>query len=401
LLGGSGGGGGDEAEVEPQDGVPLRGPLPFPQAISLGLSCAVDGSRAALSRPSDAWKPLTAATLVVAVSLDGAGFYAASQFLRPGDNAGMISTLVSKVLTVAVDGAWVFVAPVVAVAVVQQVLPLLGEKILFDALKATAGLEEDEAEEQEGEVNTTVPSASPSLPSASLRAIRAARVQELEESDGLGLRSFGVAASRARSLAGLGLAAVPIGIGLSFVLPVVGSVAATGLATTIAAYTLAWELLDPYFDKANMGFEEQEKLVWSNRFVLTAGSDPWCLFTTPCDRLLFGHTTLTVKARDVHSCHSHTSEGHPREHLNTRPSEVTLRRRRVKPRVSRLTLVDGVRVAVRRRVGCAASGAAVGGGGAGGGGRAGVAGAGTRAGREAGRVAGRRWEGGIGSQPQT
>jgi hypothetical protein len=30
-----------------------------------------------------------------------------------------------------------------------------------------------------------------------------------------------------------------------------------------------------------------------------------------------------------------------------------------------------------------------------------VAGAGTRAGREAGRVAGRRWEGGIGSQPQT
>jgi hypothetical protein len=284
-----------------------RAPLPFPQAISVGLSCAVDGSKAALGRPSDAWKPLTAATVIISVALDGVGFYAASQFLRPGDDAGMIVTVFSKVALVAVDGAWVFVAPLLAIAIVQQVLPLLGEKILFDALKASAGMGvEDEVEEEEegrklsggeegdgggGEAEVgaaaatwssssssssdgeAAESASSSSSSSSSSSPRTARVRQLEDSGGLGLRGLGVAASKAQSLGGLGAAAVPVGLGLSFFIPVFGPIAATALATAVAAYTLAWELLDPYFDKAGLGFEQQEK-VGRDRRIMPRGSLP-------------------------------------------------------------------------------------------------------------------------------
>ena len=223
----------------------------------MGFSCAVDGSKAALARPSDAWKPLTAATLVVAVALDGVGFFAVSNLLSPGDDAGMITSLASRIVVVAIDGAWLFIAPLLAIAIVQQVLPLLGEKIFFDALVVKSESSEGDTEGGSGS-----------------GSCRAARVRQLEESGGLGLRGLGVAASRAQSLAGLGVVAIPAGLSLS-IIPVVGPIAAAALATCVAAYTLAWELLDPYFDKAELGFEQQEKVVWGNRVALTAFAFPF------------------------------------------------------------------------------------------------------------------------------
>ena len=237
----------------------IREPLPLPEAVSTGLACALAGSKAALSSPSDAWKPLTAATLAVAVALEGAGFYAAGSFLSPGEDAGVVSSLISRLALVAVDGAWIFVAPLLAIAVVQQVLPLLGEKILFDGLRASAA----------------AIAADDDQPSANAKAeARARRLEALEASDGLGLRGIGVAASRAQSLAALGAGAVPVGVGASLV-PVVGPVASAAVAAAVAAYALAWELLDPYFDKAGLGFEAQERVVWANRFALVAFAAPF------------------------------------------------------------------------------------------------------------------------------
>ena len=245
-------GGGGDAYPET-----IREPLPLPEAVSTGLACALAGSKAALSSPSDAWKPLTAATLAVAVALEGAGFYAAGSFLTPGEDAGVVSSLIRRLTLVAVDGAWIFVAPLLAIAVVQQVLPLLGEKILFDGLRASAAAADDDQ------------------PSANAAAeARARRIEALEASDGLGLRGIGVAASRARSLAALGAGAIPVGVGASLV-PVAGPVASAAVAAAVAAYALAWELLDPYFDKAGLEFEAQERVVWANRFALVAFAAPF------------------------------------------------------------------------------------------------------------------------------
>ena len=246
-------GGGGDAYPET-----IREPLPLPEAVSTGLACALAGSKAALSSPSDAWKPLTAATLAVAVALEGAGFYAAGSFLTPGEDAGVVSSLIRRLALVAVDGAWIFVAPLLAIAVVQQVLPLLGEKILFDGLRASAAAAADDDQ-----------------PSANAAAeARARRIEALEASDGLGLRGIGVAASRARSLAALGAGAIPVGVGASLV-PVAGPVASAAVAAAVAAYALAWELLDPYFDKAGLEFEAQERVVWANRFALVAFAAPF------------------------------------------------------------------------------------------------------------------------------
>ena len=110
----------------------LRPPMPLPEAVAVGLSCAVSGAKTALASPSDAWKPLTGAVAALALALDGAGFVAVSKVLSPGDDAGALARLFSELTIVAADGVCLLLAPLVALAVVQQVLPLLGEKILFD-----------------------------------------------------------------------------------------------------------------------------------------------------------------------------------------------------------------------------------------------------------------------------
>ena len=313
----------------------VRAPLPLPEAIATGLRCALDGAKVAIASPSEAWKPLTAATLTAALALDGAGFYAASAWLAPGDDAGAVRALASKVLLVAVDGAWVFVAPLIAIAIVQQVLPLLGEKILFDALRATAGMPSAIVSDEDDDVDDDCDASSSSSSSSSSSAFvvhpgRRARVEQLEASPGLGIRGLGVAASRAQSLASLTALVAPLGVGVSFV-PVGGPIVATArsahtlvpirprrrgerrflrtllpgvslrpgslgfnprprrlstplltpfnstqaLTAAVAAYALAWELLDPYFDKAQVGLEQQERVVWDNRAALICFAAPF------------------------------------------------------------------------------------------------------------------------------
>ena len=88
----------------------VRAPMPLPEAVATGLSCAVSGSRAALASPSDAWKPLTAATLVTALALESAGFFAAYALLHPDDDAGVVSSVVGTLALAATDVAWLLVA---------------------------------------------------------------------------------------------------------------------------------------------------------------------------------------------------------------------------------------------------------------------------------------------------
>jgi hypothetical protein len=96
----------------------LRPPMPLPEAVAVGLSCAASGAKTALASPSDAWKPLTGAVAALALALDGAGFVAVSKVLSPGDDAGALARLFSELTIVAADGACLLLAPLVALAVV-------------------------------------------------------------------------------------------------------------------------------------------------------------------------------------------------------------------------------------------------------------------------------------------
>jgi hypothetical protein len=103
---------GGGAGQDPLEELGLRAPLPFPQCLAVGLSCAIDGSKAAFASPSDAWKPLTGATLLFTIALDGVGFYASSIFLHAGPDAGFLTTVITNVALVVVDGAWYGLADV-------------------------------------------------------------------------------------------------------------------------------------------------------------------------------------------------------------------------------------------------------------------------------------------------
>lgn len=250
----------------------LRPPMPLPEAVTVGLSCAASGAKTALASPSDAWKPLTGAVAALALALDGAGFVAVSAVLSPSDDAGALARLFRELTIVTADGVCLLLAPLVALAVVQQVLPLLGEKILFDGARAAAS------------------SGASDAATARLSQTKLARLEALETSDGLGLQGLGVAASRSGTLASLTATAAPVGAAATLV-PGVGPVLAAFLAALVASYALSWELLDPYFDKKKFGYEQQDAIMWSNRFALCAFAAP---FTVALAVPLFGPLATAV-----------------------------------------------------------------------------------------------------------
>ena len=188
--------------------------MPFPDAIGVGLQCAVSGARTALASPSQAWKPFTGAVLGGALALDVGGFFLIARVLSPADDANGIAKLVSELAMLTTDGACLLLAPVVSFAVVDDAKNV--------QLTATETIKEK------------------------LRAVSA-----LESANGLGLRGIGAAASRTQALATLTAATIPIGAVVTFV-PVAGPLIAAFMATLVASYALAWELLDPYFDKKNL-----------------------------------------------------------------------------------------------------------------------------------------------------
>ena len=74
-------------------------------------------------------------------------------------------------------------------------------------------------------------------------------------------------------------------------MPVAGPFIAGALAAAVAAYSLTWELLDPYFDKAGLDFEAQERVVWGNAVALTCFGVPFSLaLAVP----FFGPMTVAV-----------------------------------------------------------------------------------------------------------
>ena len=176
---------------------------------------------------------MTGAVILVSAALDVGGLYLFSQLFATDEGTGPIVTIVAKVALLAVDGAWLLFAPLLAIGVVQQVLPLLGEKIFFDGMRASVRGTGGSSTGEELAGNTKGIDTDPTA------AVKVARIESLEASDGLGLLGLGVAASRAQKLATIGGGVIPAGVGLGF-FPLAGPIVATTLTTTFSAYTLAW-----------------------------------------------------------------------------------------------------------------------------------------------------------------
>ena len=66
-----------------------------------------------------------AATLVTALALESAGFFAAYALLHPDDDAGVVSSVVGTLALAATDVAWLLVAPVIAHVLWTAALTLL------------------------------------------------------------------------------------------------------------------------------------------------------------------------------------------------------------------------------------------------------------------------------------
>lgn len=119
-----------------------------------------------------------------------------------------------------------------------------------------------------------------------LRAIDPKRAAGLEGKQGMSLtRAIGLAIWRLIKFVGLGLLLLAIGL-----VPVIGTLIATVGGVLLAAYAVAWELLDPYFETLDISHTEQREIMKRHRKVMLGFGLPIAmLFGIPIvGPLLFG-----------------------------------------------------------------------------------------------------------------
>ena len=129
------------------------------------------------------------------------------------------------------------IAPVLAMFVVNTLFPLLGERVFL----------------------------------AGVRAVDPARAEALEAIEGLSLR-VSVPQNLIRLMLFVGLSAISFAVSL---VPVVGAFAGPVLQTYFTARALAWELLDPYFEKLHTRFDAQHVYVRQHRTSLVGFALPF------------------------------------------------------------------------------------------------------------------------------
>ncbi len=193
-------------------------------SLTAGLGAARRGLTQAWTSPEvrKTYAQLVAALFFFATALDVAGIWAVWMWTRASD-APWWSVVALMFLRIAGIAIVLLVAPIIALLVVNVVLPFLGDRVFM----------------------------------AGMRQRAPARAQELEMAPGLPLAQVVVnALLRLATFLVIGFALVL----LSFV-PVIGSIAGPVLQTWRSAVTLGWELLDPYFDKLRLDRPAQRALL--------------------------------------------------------------------------------------------------------------------------------------------
>lgn len=207
--------------------------------IVLGVSTAMRGMKLAVSSPEvrTTYLQLVGVLLVVATILDVAGVWAVWHWTGGDGSDEWWRVVMMVLLRIAGIGIVLLAAPVLALRVVDLVFPLLGERVFLAALKLRAP---DRAAQL---------AAAPGLPLSTSVANGIVRTLSFF------VQSVGIFA-------------------LSFV-PVVGAIAAPVLQTYITARALAWELLEPYFDKLALDRKGQARVLDEHRSITVGFAMPF------------------------------------------------------------------------------------------------------------------------------
>ncbi len=197
-----------------------------------GFSAAWAGMRLSTHSPElrRTYLQMVAVLFVVATALDVAGILAVLHF-TPIDGGtswwALVLLWVARVIGFVVV---LLAAPLISLAVINLVFPFLGERVFL----------------------------------AAMRVMNPARAEQLAAMPGLALpTSILVALLRLSLFAGLSVGAFVLSL-----VPVVGQVLGPVAQGFIGARGLAWELLDPYLDKLQLGFAEQRAFVATHRSAL-------------------------------------------------------------------------------------------------------------------------------------
>lgn len=207
--------------------------------VVAGASAAWRGLAIAVRSPEvgRTYLRLSAVLAVVTVMLDMAGIACAWHWTQVPEDASRWLVVGLVLLRFAAFGIVLLAAPMLALFSTNAVFPFLSARAFM----------------------------------AGLAAVDPARAAELGGAKGLPLTT-----AAAQSLVRLLLfVAMSVGVfAISFV-PIAGTVVAPVLQAYFTARALGWELLDPYFDKLGLGFDEQRKLVRDHQGALLGFALPW------------------------------------------------------------------------------------------------------------------------------
>lgn len=201
-------------------------------AFSAGFSAAMRGLRVAGRSPEvrGTYVQLVAVIFVIAAWLDVGGIWAIWHLTATDPTSPWWAILGLWTLRIAGILITLLIAPLIAFFAVNTFFPLLAERVFF----------------------------------AALRTLAPERARELEALPGTPF-FVGVGRNLIRMLLFLGLTAGSFAVSL---VPAVGAVVGPPLSLYVTARAMSWELLDPYFDKLQLTFADQRRVVNEHRAAL-------------------------------------------------------------------------------------------------------------------------------------
>lgn len=242
-----------------------------------GMRAAVDGMKLAFRNKEvrRAYFKVALGLFALTVVIEGGAMWALWANTVP---AADVSTLVLVALWAArILGSIVVLlaGPLIAVLIVNVVFPFFNEGLFMAALRAVDG---ERAE---------IVAAGPGMPA---------------------LSSAGGAAWRLAKFLGLSLVFLLVGL-----IPVIGGLIAAVGETWLAARTVAWELLDPWFDRLDIRYAEQRRIVAEHREALLGFGLPLSLMLAIplVGPLLFGLAQTAAATFVVREIPAHVREQPP------------------------------------------------------------------------------------------
>lgn len=218
-----------------------------------GARAAFDGIRVALADAGvrRAYLRVVLGLLALTLALDALGVWGVLAIFDPSEVEGWMSYfyLALRVLGIVLV---LVIGPLVALLTMNVVFPFFSEPMFMAGLRAVDPERADRV------------AAGPGMPIAT---------------------SAGIAARRLARYLGLTLALLLLGL-----VPVIGSLLATIGQAYLTARTIAWELMDPYFDRLDIRGPEQREFVAQHRDALLGFGAPLALlFAIPLvGPLMFG-----------------------------------------------------------------------------------------------------------------